>query len=264
MIDKQLELKLTVKDIYNDPTIEKICSGVTEVTDFVRLNTEKPGLKNIYFIPPILGNSILYKSLADTLQDRYNCYGFQYKGVETGEEFVASVEEMAALFSNSISRHQQQERFMIVGYSMGAAIAFEMAKLLEPSFKSIELVLIDRGAEKKPDEMYQHLDKADRHEWMTAELEKFNANQAFDTEHTSRFLLHMMDLLRKYSPTGKIQSNITALEAQDAAIKTNMQGWKNLTAGNVTVDFVEGSHWDAITERNYARYRTVIENVLTR
>ena len=73
-----------------------------------------------------------------------------------------------------------------------------------------------------------------------------------------------LDLLRKYTPSGKIQSNITALEAQDGEVKTNMQGWSNLTAGNVTLDFIQGGHWDAITERNYARYRTVIENVLTK
>jgi surfactin synthase thioesterase subunit len=47
-------------------------------------------------------------------------------------------------------------------------------------------------------------------------------------------------------------------------VKTNMQGWKKLTTGNVTVNFIEGGHWDAITDRNYPGYKTIIENVLTR
>jgi thioesterase domain-containing protein len=138
---------------------------------------------------------------------------------------------------------------------MGATIAFEMAKILEKSFKSIELVLIDKSVSNP---RIQEGDKLRERDALAAELKKWDVENDFDSEHISDFLIHMMDMLGNYSTNGMIQSNITALESKGNATRANMERWRAYTTGTTIVEFIDGTHWEAISDQHYPRYKAVL------
>ncbi|HSH66949.1 MAG TPA: amino acid adenylation domain-containing protein, partial [Bacteroidia bacterium] len=108
MLNKNHGFDIKIQDIYNRPTIEGMAfENADQSSRLLSLSPKRDHIqKVIYFIPPALGNSIIYKPLADTLQDKFNCYGLQYKGMETGQNLYDSIEQAAKEFSNEIVKNQ--------------------------------------------------------------------------------------------------------------------------------------------------------------
>ena len=86
----------------------------------------------------------MYHPLAKVLSNEFDSVGFQYQGLEHGEEFSLSIKEMAKCFLDEIKNRQTDEPFIVLGYSMGAAIAFEIVRELEKHYRNIDLVLVYR------------------------------------------------------------------------------------------------------------------------
>ncbi|RIY05508.1 amino acid adenylation domain-containing protein [Hymenobacter rubripertinctus] len=252
---REPELGIRIQDIYNRPTIEALLQQKAESSRIIRLNRDTTSANNIYLIPPILGNSILYKQLADMLNGEYNCYGLQYSGLEQGEPLYSSVETAAQELSQQIIQHQQQDDFVLLAYSMGAPIAFEMVKILESKFNSIDLVLVDSQVNQ------QSVDKTaepQEIQWLLDQYRAMLPGHDADEKRLHGFLANNYRILHKYQQQGRIKSPIWALEAQDTPFRTQMEEWSEYTAGGTTHNFLVGNHWQALSEANLPQLRQVL------
>jgi tyrocidine synthetase III len=260
ILNKQHGFKLKIQDIYNHPTIGELFFGGSSNSGIIRLNryhSEAAG--NIYFIPPILGNAGLYKPLADKLARRYNCYGFQYSGLEQDEPLYESIEHAAKQFSEEVINHHVKGELLVFGYSMGAAIAFEMAKLLERNGLQPTLVLVDRGI---PSNMQKLLERVTAG-WATKQLlnlyKHFIPTSNVDEAAVKRFLQNNVKILARYRQSGKIESRIYAFEADGN--NQRMKQWNNYTHAGVTHHFIKGGHWNALDENNLHHIATSLESI---
>ncbi|MCB2410667.1 amino acid adenylation domain-containing protein, partial [Hymenobacter lucidus] len=254
-INSEKGFSVRIQDIYNHPTIEGLLRQKAESPRIIRLNRNTVGAKSVYFVPPILGNSILYKQLSDMLSEDYNCYGLQYSGLEQGEPFYASVEAAAWELSQQIIQHQPEDDFVLFAYSMGAPIAFEMVKLLEAKFSSVNLVLVDSKVNQQP------VDKeAEEQEiqWLLDQYKAILPGHSPDEEHLYGFLANNYQILHKYQQYGQIQSPIYALEAESTPYRTQMQEWSEYTAGGITHSFLTGNHWQALSAANLPQLQQVL------
>jgi len=75
-------------------------------------------------------NVLLYQSLTHHLKDNRPIYAFQAKGLDGSRELSNDIEEMADDYIEEIKKIQPNGPYMLLGFSLGGFIAFDMAKKL--------------------------------------------------------------------------------------------------------------------------------------
>jgi len=75
-------------------------------------------------------NVLLYQSLTHHLKDDRPIYAFQAKGLDGSRELSNNIEEMADDYIEEIKKVQPNGPYMLLGFSLGGFIAFDMAKKL--------------------------------------------------------------------------------------------------------------------------------------
>lgn len=262
MLKARLGLDLSIVDIYNYPTVRdlsRIKSG--ENSHLITLHYSEHTQNSIYFIPPIIGNSILFQPLAKYLANDFNSFGLQYIGLNNSDELSNSIEEMAIHFSNEIKKNQKDNpsKFKVFGYSLGAVLAFETVKILEKDFPDIDLVLVDRPTQIDLSITEESLAKDS--DWLLAEYEKLATLNKEEKEKMRNFLKNNLKLGSQFKLKGKVTSNMQVFESLDNEQPSNMMDWKMRTSGELNHAYIEGTHWEALSQINYEKYLQVLLNL---
>jgi acetoacetyl-CoA synthetase len=106
----------------------------------IKGGTEKPPI----FIAHGLCGTVQVSELANHIQTDHPIYGIQAKGVDGIEEPLDRVEDMARSYLDVIEELYPQGPYILIGYSFGGLVAFEMAqRLLESGNIVALLVLVD-------------------------------------------------------------------------------------------------------------------------
>ena len=253
-----LALRTKAQNISSDPANEHIvASKAPASTMFTLSGTKIDHAKNLYFIPPVTGTSILYKPLVELLGKSFNCYGFQYRGLEKEELPFESIERAAIEFTNEIIQNETNKGLLIFAYSMGASIAFEMVKLLEQNNLQVQLILLDatvKNATKKTSSAIINKQAAG----LIEDYKTLAAEDHVDEKTLKKFLVNNFKMHEQYKPSGKIQSDILLFEAKGNPTPTDMKKWKKYTEGTVNHFFMEGGHWDMMSTENLPAYKMAI------
>ena len=94
------------------------------------------------------GHVLVFTKLARRLPDTQPVYAFQAKGLDGKTRPLTSVEEMAAHYLEALLNHQPEGPYRLAGYSMGGAVAFEMAQQLTMRGHQVTFVgIIDTPAQ---------------------------------------------------------------------------------------------------------------------
>ncbi len=244
-IYKKFTERIPLKSIYNNPTIVELAQfidgGQTKHTLLVRLNEPIKGKPNIFCIPPILGSSTIFKDIAIALNDVTNVYGLQYRGFDVDEPFDKDINQMAASFLYEIQKTIDSNcTTIIIGYSMGATIAFEVVKELEKKYPNIKLVLLDRGVQKEEKLV---LTTSEINEILGQELALWkNEMNTSDFIRVKELVIHNTKILEAHQFTGNIKADILAIEAQNEVAQANMVEWSSFSTGTFRHEYVKAYH----------------------
>ncbi|KYF69550.1 non-ribosomal peptide synthetase, partial [Sorangium cellulosum] len=96
----------------------------------------------LFFVHPIGGNVLCYADLARALGRDRPVYGIQAFGLETPPRALGSVGEMAEAYCDELRRVQPEGPYLLGGWSMGGAVAFEMARVLERGGRRVAAVVL--------------------------------------------------------------------------------------------------------------------------
>ncbi|PTL76744.1 non-ribosomal peptide synthetase [Vitiosangium sp. GDMCC 1.1324] len=97
-----------------------------------------------FCVHPIGGNVLCYAELVRHLDPEQPFYGLQARGLEGERPPLESMEEMAALYVEALRTVQPRGPYRLGGWSMGAVVAFEMARVLKQQGEEVEqLVFIE-------------------------------------------------------------------------------------------------------------------------
>ncbi|OCC09073.1 Linear gramicidin synthase subunit D [Streptomyces sp. PTY087I2] len=88
----------------------------------------EPDRRNLFCVHPSGGSAHWFTTLAGRLADEYRTYGIQAPGMEPDEETVQGVEALAARYWEEIRAIQPEGPYHLLGWSLGAVIAHEMAR----------------------------------------------------------------------------------------------------------------------------------------
>ncbi|EGE83870.1 TdiA protein [Blastomyces dermatitidis ATCC 18188] len=130
-----LDQEIPLISVLMDPTIHGIATAIQEMQQpkqynpVVKLHAsgEKPPL---WLVHPGVGEVLVFLNLAKYINDR-PLYALRARGFEEGEEFFKDLPEIFTTYFQHIKTTQPLGPYAIAGYSFGAMIAFEVAKLLE-------------------------------------------------------------------------------------------------------------------------------------
>jgi thioesterase domain-containing protein/acyl carrier protein len=94
----------------------------------------------LFLLPGGGGNMLSFRQIANHLGNDQPIYCLRAQGLKRGEEALTSVEEMAAEYINVIQHVHPRGPYMLVGHSLGAVVAYEMAQRLTQMGESVPLV----------------------------------------------------------------------------------------------------------------------------
>lgn len=134
--------KLTIEKLANIVyEYQKITDNSSVVTQESLLGKNHP---NVFFVPDIMGNGSSYASLINSMQQEVNCYTLNSPSL-TNNAFSTSIESIASFYIKSMKQQVKDlNSCVLIGWSFGAEVAWEIARQLEKEGVEISLLyLID-------------------------------------------------------------------------------------------------------------------------
>ncbi|MDB4955271.1 MAG: non-ribosomal peptide synthetase [Myxococcales bacterium] len=147
--------RLPVGTLFECPTLRALARHIdravaepqsTQEHTIVRLRTGS-SMPPIWMPAPVHGNALCYMRFASLLGRNRRCFGLQTPGVDGEAEPMDDFVALAAHQVKTIRQHQPRGPYVLVGWSMGGSLAFEMAVQLEHAGEVVSnLVLIGSTA----------------------------------------------------------------------------------------------------------------------
>ncbi|HEX3128096.1 MAG TPA: non-ribosomal peptide synthase/polyketide synthase [Thermoanaerobaculia bacterium] len=104
-----------------------------------------------FCVHPAGGDVLCFAALARHLGPDQPFYGLQSRGMAGDAEPLTRVEDMAALYLEEIRRIQPEGPYLLGGWSLGAMVAFEMARQLRTAGEEVALLAVLDSSPDAPD-----------------------------------------------------------------------------------------------------------------
>lgn len=259
-IYEDMGIELPIMNLFKNPTIKGIESNYADnilaeesQKNMVLLNKENK--KKIFFFPDLIGVGVIYKKIA-SLFDDYAFYAFNY--IEDDDRIDKYV--------NMILNIDDDGEYLLMAYSAGGSLAFEVAKKLEEKNKKVAaIIMIDT---------YKNKSKVDvnekQKEGFLKQLE-YNINKHFvvgkmKEKIINRALKYYIDYM-KTDNAGQIYSDIYLITSQDrnTMFKLTNDNWNNSTIGTYIEYSGAGPHLEMLqagyVETNMKLIYSILNNV---
>jgi amino acid adenylation domain-containing protein len=134
-IDRIWNKRLLLATLFESPTIAELANVIRQEkyeTNWSPLVSIEPGENRppLFCLHPIGGNLFVYYDLAKKLAEDRPIYGLQARGIDGKYQPLDRIEDMASYFIQAIETIQPNGPYLLLGYSFGGIIAFEMARQL--------------------------------------------------------------------------------------------------------------------------------------
>jgi amino acid adenylation domain-containing protein len=150
-ISREFNSHFPISALFANPTIEKIAGDMqkkyppTKAKRILLLNAGKAA-KNIFLIS---GDGAVYgfKALAKLMENHFNVYGIQAKGIMEDCPLPETLEEVIEGDIKQIKAQQPDGPYLIGGHCYGAILAYYMTEVLEQRKEKMEkLIMLDEPA----------------------------------------------------------------------------------------------------------------------
>ncbi|MER7576650.1 AMP-binding protein [Streptomyces sp. NPDC126514] len=154
-IRKKTGLSLSLRKLLEGPRVDRLAASVSELQQesddqaselLLTLRQGVAGGPRLFLVHPIGGDVLCFREVASALPAEFTVIGVRSPGLDGGTAFT-SVQEMAAAYLHEVLKVQPEGPYHFAGWSMGGAVAYEMARQL--SFEGVptaSLVLLDSYA----------------------------------------------------------------------------------------------------------------------
>lgn len=290
--------RVSLGDILSNPTIKKLAGAMndrkispeleqdiyeerllSQLQCIEKLNKGR-NEKNIFLIHPLHGMVNQYKELAELLEQKYNIYGVEARGIKPGSIMAENPVRMVDDYIQQILAVQKDGSYIIGGYCNGVDIGYEVVRRLETLSHHVEkLILFDphvlfpynfikklRVLEKLPDFFRNRLiplyDKKYKKGFQLMESREkggeASKKNGVDNFSRDRFEERIDLLTRHIIPLNIIKSPILAIVAEESLSpspqtegpRATEEELSHMTKSKVRFVKVPGSH-DTIFEKPY-------------
>jgi hypothetical protein len=142
-INKQFNKSVSIGDIFSHSSVSSLASIIKKDKEFsllVPLSNYSENKKDIYMIHPGGAGCEVYRSVANKLDQFYNCIGIDSYNLYN-EMKITNIKKLAEKYVEYIEKvHNNDHEYNLFGWSLGGQIALKMAAILEK--KGIENINI--------------------------------------------------------------------------------------------------------------------------
>ncbi len=277
-------INLPLATLLQTQTIDRLAQLILQPTDaapwssLVLIQAGDTAKPPLFCIHPVGGNILEYYSLATYLGNERAIYGLQSQGLDGLQPPLNRIEDMASRYIQELLTVTPDGPYLLIGYSFGGSIAFEIARQLQAQGKQVGFLgLLDIPAPQTPplrpsllkalpihlsnlwqldraerwkytiDRINHRLKKVDPHEFFIRELSAKNPSPQLLNIINNNFQAD-----RDYYPqayTGDIYLFRCQVQTMEYALYRDL-GWSDLVDGNVLVRNIVGNHYGLLREPN--------------
>ncbi|MBW9155185.1 non-ribosomal peptide synthetase [Clostridium tagluense] len=252
IISTEFKKKIKISDIYNMQSVKEMAKNMIEEYDGIKkqnndevLLLNKKENKNIFAFPPIIGYGIAYKDLAINIKT-HSVYSF---------DFIESSNRVDK-YVDIITRIQPQGSYILLGYSAGGNLAFEVAKeLTVKGHKVSNIIMID--SYKKDLEIKMSKEEVDKYveEKVKNLSEDENVAKYINSSSIQKNVASKIFAYYNYNNNvindGKIPTNIELLVSEENKnFAKKIDKWTELIGGNLNVYQGVGQHVEMLELKN--------------
>jgi amino acid adenylation domain-containing protein len=290
-LNKHFTTDFSIAVLFECPTIHLLASKIrkgnysTSQSPLVLLR-KGTGNSNLFLVHPAGGDVLSYYDLARNIDSDYSIYGLQAKKTD---EKLDSIQQVAELYLEAITKEIPDGDFIFGGWSMGALVAYEMARLHQNNSEKYSPVIIldqkapaelDGSTMNTVDKLSLFGEKINHLVGRKTQLTKTALEGLTDTDRSTLFLQEFKEsnlvpedlkpeefhgfldvMLYHNEITIKYQTEtyngpvllIRAADstfADDATTITNDYGWINYVPETLSVIEVQGNHITIIRKPN--------------
>ena len=235
-ISRALGVNLELRAVYRHGTPESLAlalaRGDASGERVVALRPPRRSALDVFFLPPALGAAQIFAPLAHLLPEACNPWGVDY-GLD-GRPLEGSIPDLGAGLLGEVLGRAGGRTLVLVGYSIGAAVSFELARMLESRGRAPKLVLIDSMPGQRAGVADAAPDRAGR----------------------------MAEMARSYEIRGAVACDVVALEAADKTSPLGMEGWRAHARGRFRHITIDGDHDTLLAPARLPALSVVIQRAI--
>lgn len=236
-INKLLNVKITIKDIFLHPTIKLLeefliskIDGVPICYEVTSCNVESD--VNVIMIPPLFSSLYIFESFIEKANLEIKIYGFEYDKFLDG----LLVEDIAAKFLDQFLQLQDLKNHIIIGYSDGGILGYELSKRLEKIDHKVNLVLLDTDYNNSNKELTEIMDFKSKYFLFQDQIN----NQNIKTHSLDLWISYKS--IQKYKIDGSMKGDIYTYTTDD--LITDSQDWFLHCSNSNSFHFHKGNDYD--------------------
>lgn len=268
-INYKLNIHLKIADLIQNPSILKLSKIIKSLINdnnnrcIIKLNEHNDNNAYLFLIHPVGGTVFCYHELVNQLTNNYNCYGIQDPAIEDCDDLpYHSFEDLCHQYLNEIKKIQASGPYLLVGYSYGGNICYEIANQLNHQDKCY-IFLIDSWATLSS-ELKNYNTFRDS---MLKTLERTSISLKSSGEIKNRLLKlswERMLLMFNYIPP-KTDLSLVLFKAVDilpeyASIDEYSNNWQYLIKNQMDIHLIEGDHKTLLDYPGVETISTIINN----
>ncbi|MEH2050452.1 amino acid adenylation domain-containing protein [Nostoc sp.] len=173
--------QLSLSSLFQNPTIAQLSEQLFN-TEVQQLNSDllllQPQGKAtpIFLLPGANGHGFYFRDLAINLGIERPVYGLETPGRDGLSPLPESVVAHASQLIDVLRQQQTKSPYILVGYSSGCAVAFEMAYQLEQQGETVSLLaILDAGLVSQPEYLTNRTDI----DWIWQSIQRIQALKGF-------------------------------------------------------------------------------------
>ena len=266
-VERELGARLPLHAVFRGATVERMAEmmeshAAGETPPRIVPLRAGSGGRPFFFVHAVDGHVLSYIALSRRMRSTRPLYGVQAPGVDGGEP-VSRLEELAAAHLTAIRAVQPRGPYALGGWSMGAVVAWEMARRLEAEGERVDvLVMLDPPRAVRTDAALDDAaldDAALLAEMLDPLLAEAHAADAVSPDVDDARMTALLDVrrahlaaLRDYEP-GSFAGSAVLLEATERrpappGAELRPLHWKALCSGTLQVRPVPGDHFSMFHE----------------
>jgi len=286
-IQKKFGVSLQLKSLFENRTPEQLTCLIRK--DYVApewsplVCMQHEGEKAPMFMVHAAGGTAFdFIEIAKGMGTERPFYAIQPEGIEMGQEFPPTIEDMATDYVTAVRSVQATGPYLIAGWSFGASVAFEMIRMLELEGETVSLlVMIDAPAPTadvcKEDDFEFLMDRIPHfyganledldldkstEEKVTYLLEEVKLTGLFTpdidqdyAQHWLRMYKHHNQMVALYTPKGTINTNIVFFKPSEKIPFDEQMGnpsvaWQSFTSEKYVILDGPGNHFSMVSPLN--------------